>query len=74
MQIALGGIGIGSGICILAFAILAMFSIAPTIVPFVPAYVQLFVGVVLLVVGLFNFNVNNGRNKQENKLKSEKSK
>lgn len=74
VQIALGGIGIGVGICILAFAMLGMLMLASPIIPFVPAYVQLFVGAILIVVGFFNFNVHNGRTKRENKLKSAKSK
>ncbi len=76
VQIALGGIGIGVGICILAFAMLGMLMLAPPIIPFIPAYVQLFVGAILIVVGFFNFNVHNGRTKRENKnkLKSAKSK
>ncbi len=77
VQIALGGIGIGVGIFVLTFGLLGLFSLAPPIVPFVPGYIQLIIGVVLIVVGIFNINVHDDKRKKplkkENKLNSAKS-
>ncbi|XHH08571.1 MAG: APC family permease [Candidatus Bathyarchaeia archaeon] len=64
VQIALGGIGIGLGSFVLIFGLLSLFSIAAPIVSFVPGYVQLLVGIVLILVGIFNFNVHNEKSKK----------
>jgi amino acid transporter len=56
VQIALGGIGTGTGISIAVISILNLAGLAKPIFPFVPIYVQLLFSFVLVVAGYFNLN------------------
>jgi len=66
IQIALGGIGIGTGISILAVTLMNLIGLAPPIFSFIPSYIQLFFSVVLIISGFFNFNAHQRKRKQEN--------
>ncbi len=53
-QIALGGIGIGTGILIAVSSLLALSGSGINILPFIPSYIQVFISVVFIVTGFFN--------------------
>jgi basic amino acid/polyamine antiporter, APA family len=56
-QIALGGIGIGVGFSIAVSSFLVLSGSGINILPFVPSYIQVFIGFVFLVTGFFNLRV-----------------
>jgi APA family basic amino acid/polyamine antiporter len=64
VQIALGGVGIGTGIFLLCLTIMSLTGLAPSIIPFIPSYVQIFFSIVLIVVGYFNFNTYNNKKEE----------
>jgi APA family basic amino acid/polyamine antiporter len=76
LQIAVGGIGIGVGISATAQSIISEAGLTTPILPFIPSYVTLFVGIVLIIAGFFNFNagvkVKKG-NSSEKHLESDKT-
>jgi len=76
LQIAVGGIGIGVGISGAVFSFLIEAGLAAPIFPFISSYVTLFVGIVLIIAGIFNFNagakVKKG-NSSEKQLESDKT-
>lgn len=55
-QIALGGVGLGVGFFLTLISLLNIAGSAVNILPFVPSYVQLVFGIVLVVTGYFNFS------------------
>jgi basic amino acid/polyamine antiporter, APA family len=59
VQIALGGVGIGTGISLLCLNLISLTGLAQPIIPFIPIYVQLFFSVILIVSGFFNFITHN---------------
>jgi amino acid transporter len=56
LQIAVGGIGIGTGISVAALTFLVEAGLATPIFPFIPSYVMLFLSIVLIIGGILNFN------------------
>jgi len=66
IQIALGGIGIGTGVSILAVTLMNLTGLATPVFPFIPSYIQLFFSVVLIISGFFNFNAHSRKRNQEN--------
>jgi APA family basic amino acid/polyamine antiporter len=56
LQIAVGGIGIGTGILVAILAVLVGTGVVTSIFPFISSYVMLFVSIVLIVCGILNFN------------------
>jgi amino acid transporter len=56
LQIAVGGIGIGTGILVAILAVLVGTGVVTPIFPFIPSYVMLFVSIVLIICGILNFN------------------
>jgi APA family basic amino acid/polyamine antiporter len=70
-QIALGGIGIGAGFCLIVLSILNFAGLANSLVPFVPNYVQLLFALILLGAGFFNFNAQTARKKKESNEEEE---
>jgi hypothetical protein len=63
-QIALGGVGIGTGISLLCLNLISLMGLAQPIMPFIPSYVQLFFSFILIVSGYFNFISHNYKSKQ----------
>jgi amino acid transporter len=59
VQIALGGIGIGTGISLFCLNLISLTGFAQPLIPFIPSYVQLFFSVILIVSGYFNFTTHN---------------
>jgi hypothetical protein len=55
VQIALGGVGIGTGIILLCLNLISLLGFAQPIIYFIPSYVQLFFSIILIVSGYFNF-------------------
>jgi basic amino acid/polyamine antiporter, APA family len=55
VQIALGGVGIGTGISLLCLNLISIAGFAQSLIPFIPSYVQIFFSVILIVSGYFNF-------------------
>ncbi len=65
VQIALGGIGIGTGAIIAALAFLNILGLAQPIFPFISSYVQLAASFVLIAAGYFNLNADAAKKKKE---------
>jgi APA family basic amino acid/polyamine antiporter len=64
VQIALGGIGIGTGTSIAAVNLMNLAGLAQPVFPFIPSYVQLFFSIVLIITGYFNLNAHAARRKE----------
>ena len=64
VQIALGGIGIGTGIAISVISILNIANFIKPIFSFIPSYVQFVFSFVLIVTGYFNINAHNAQKKE----------
>jgi APA family basic amino acid/polyamine antiporter len=56
LQIAAGGIGVGTGISAAALAITAEAGLITSILPFISNYVLLLLSIVLIIAGIVNFN------------------
>lgn len=56
LQIAVGGIGIGVGISATVQSIISEAGLTTPILPFIPNYVMLFLGIVLIISGILNLN------------------
>jgi APA family basic amino acid/polyamine antiporter len=54
-QIALGGIGIGVGFALALSSLLTVSGSGVNMLPFIPRYIQIFVSIVFIVTGVFNF-------------------
>lgn len=66
LQIALGGMGIGTGIALGAIASASLARLTEPLLPFIPSYVQIFVSVVLIVAGYYNLTAHTiGKRKSE---------
>ena len=61
LQIALGGIGIGVGICLILFSVINIIDPNINILPFMPNYMQLFFSAILVGTGYFNLTSNEKR-------------
>ncbi len=68
IQIALGGIGIGSGILIMASSIFSIMGLSQTVVPFIPNYIQFLISIILIFTGYLNVNI--GAKKKNEKTKN----
>jgi hypothetical protein len=56
LQIAVGGIGIGTGISAATLAFLVEAGVVTPIFPFIPSYAMLFISIVLIIGGILNLN------------------
>jgi APA family basic amino acid/polyamine antiporter len=56
LQIAAGGIGLGTGISAAILAVIAEAGLTTPILPFIPNYVMLFLSIVLISGGILNLN------------------
>jgi amino acid transporter len=56
LQIAAGGIGVGTGISVAILAIITEAGLTTPIFPFIPNYVMLFLSIVLFIGGILNLN------------------
>ncbi len=63
-QIALGGIGVGVGVCLAVFSVF-------NLLHFIPSYVQFFVSVVFIVTGFFNLSAGKKKDKLEKSRRPE---
>ena len=63
VQVALGGIGMGTGILAGLLSLVNLAGLSKPIFPFIPSYIQLFVSIVLIITGYFNVNVGGARKK-----------
>jgi MFS family permease len=76
LQIAVGGIGIGVGISGAVFSVLIGAGLAAPIFPFIPSYIMLFISIILIIAGIFNFNAGSKvkkSNSLEKQLESDKT-
>ncbi len=64
VQIALGGIGIGTGISIAVFSLMNLAGLAQSLIPFIPSYVQFFFSIILIITGYFNLNAHRDKRKK----------
>ena len=55
LQIALGGISMGAGISIATVTLINLAGLAEAVLPFIPSYIRLFFGAMLVITGYFNF-------------------
>jgi amino acid transporter len=63
-QIALGGIGIGVGGFLALTSILNLTGSEINLLPFIPTYIQLFLSIVFIITGFFNFNAGSKKKKK----------
>lgn len=66
LQIAIGGVGIGTGITILSITLISLAGLAPPAASFIPSYIQLLFGIVFIISGFFNFNAHQRKRKENN--------
>lgn len=66
IQIALGGVGIGSGILIIINALFSIANLSKALVPFIPDYIQLLVSIILIFTGYLNYKA--GAKKRKDQL------
>jgi amino acid transporter len=64
MQIALGGISIGTGISLIAASFAGLAGVIQPLFPFIPSYIQIFFSIVLLVTGYYNLTAHGKKKKQ----------
>jgi APA family basic amino acid/polyamine antiporter len=64
VQMALGGIGIGTGTFIAVVTLMNLAGLVQPVFPFIPSYVQLFFSIVLIITGYFNLNAHVARRKE----------
>ncbi|MCW4017264.1 MAG: APC family permease [Candidatus Bathyarchaeota archaeon] len=64
MQIALGGIGIGTGIVLGAISLASLAGLT-TFLPFISSHVQILFSIVLIATGYYNLTAHNRKNKTE---------
>jgi APA family basic amino acid/polyamine antiporter len=70
LQIAVGGIGIGVGISGAVFSFLIEAGLAEPLFPFIPSYVMLLLGIILIIGGILNFNAG-AKTKERNTMKKQ---
>lgn len=64
MQIALGGISIGTGISLIAASFAGLAGLIQPLLPFIPSYIQIFFSIILLATGYYNLTAHDLKKKQ----------
>ncbi len=71
IQIALGGIEMGTGFLITLISSMELAGILQPIFPFIPTFIELLFAIVLIVVGFYSFTVNYSKKENEKKDKKQ---
>jgi amino acid transporter len=66
LQIAIGGISIGTGIALIAASLAGLSGLIQPLLPFIPSYIQILFGIVLLVTGYYNLTAHGKKNNNKN--------